>query len=82
MDTIKAAARLSAALGRKIRPEDVEHVTASYVILHPRDGERQVFELFGGNACYAGGTGVWWKNGQVWEKAHEERNVPRPLNLE
>jgi hypothetical protein len=77
MDDVKAAARLSAALGRKIRPEDVEYVHDAYVCLGPG----KIYELYAGNACYAG-DGHWWKNGTPWEKAGEERNEPRPLNLQ
>ncbi len=76
MDEVKAAARLSAALGRKIEPRDIDFVHGSYVSLGPG----RIFELYQGNACYAG-DGRWFKNGRPWDKAGDERNVPRPLDM-
>lgn len=76
MDETKAAARLSAALGERVRPEDVEHVSGSFVVLRSGKG----YELYAGNAAYTG-NGVWMKNGRPWERAGQERNVPRPLDL-
>lgn len=74
MDNALAARRLSAALGRKIAPEDIEYVFNSYVSL----GDGGVYRLYAGNVCYAG-RGVWMKNGREWLEAWEEKNVPRPL---
>jgi hypothetical protein len=76
VDKALAAARLSAALGERIRPEDIEHVEGSMVLLGPGKG----YELYAGNACYAG-NGRWFKNGRPWGRAGQERNVPRPLDL-
>ena len=74
MDEVKAAARLSAALGRKIDPGDIDFVHGSYVSLGPG----QVLKLYAGNAAYAG-NGQWFKNGRPWERVWDDRNVPRPL---
>ncbi len=82
MDKSLAARRLSAALGRKISPEEVEYVQGSYVCLGPG----KVFKLYAGNACFIpggkSGEPVWMKNGELWERAWDEKNIPRPLPLD
>ena len=73
MDNALAARRLSAALGRKFAPEDVERLIDGYV----RAG-RKIYCLYAGNACYVG-NGVWMKNGREWVEAWDDKNVPQPL---
>ena len=67
-----AARRLSGALGRKVKPEDVEEITYGHVFL--KSGES--FRLLGGNAAYCG-NGVYYRNGKPWENVHEEGQDPR-----
>lgn len=71
-----AIRRLSAALGRKITADDIEEIALDYVFL--RSGE--CFALYAGNVAYKAGEGVWLKNGQVWDEAWTETNIPRPLS--
>ncbi|ADB76166.1 hypothetical protein [Geodermatophilus obscurus] len=79
MDETTAAARLSAAIGRKIDPAEVEHVEGAFVILRPLP--RRIYQLHAGNVAYEGDAAMWWRNGRPWERAGDERNTPRPLEL-
>jgi hypothetical protein len=72
-----AARRLSAAIGRKVTPDDVAGVVlGEYVSL--TSGE--TFKLYAGNAAYCG-NGLWMKNGKPWDNAWEEGQEPRRLNV-
>ncbi|ADB76165.1 hypothetical protein [Geodermatophilus obscurus] len=69
-----AAALLTAALGRRIVPADVQHTHGSWVLLlpeHPRDPACQVLPAHGrryqvhpDGAVYDVAAAVWWRDGR------------------
>ena len=75
MDNALAARRLSAALGRKVSPDEIAFIGERGLVSL---ASGKAYTLFAGNACYAG-NGLWMKNGREWAEAWEEKNIPRPL---
>jgi hypothetical protein len=71
-----AARRLSAALGRKVAPEDIEEVFQEYVRLT----SGQTVALLAGNAAYLG-NGEYMKNGKAWPDAMHG-DGPRSLSVD
>ncbi len=74
--TILAARRLSAALGRRVEPEDVQYLSSDCKLVRLKGD--LVFMLSGGNTAYCG-DGVYMRNGKPWDQSSYDGGL-RPLS--
>jgi hypothetical protein len=82
VDKTLAARRLSAALGRKVAPEDVQDVfedqRGTTVCVKAEGGSYAIFPLYAGNVTYRG-EGTWMKNGHELHEDWFDTNELRPV---
>jgi hypothetical protein len=60
-----AARRLSGALGVKVVPDDIAHISDDDAMVTTTGGD--VYAVAAGNAAYKAGTGEWFRNGKPWQ---------------